>query len=278
MSNLLDPPVSDSNPDKGPSVSRGRGDTAIETTARDSEPPVGVGVQTAGASFDGAMEIAAIYDRLHKLEKGATERNGPWYESGLFSTVLSGIILAAFGFFLTGRLEQAAKERELNIQSAKEMQELLVKISTGSRDDAEAAALSLTTYGRYSIPPLIENLQYGPARALAAERGLGALALTNADDVCGDLKTVLDNRTQRYTAASHAAVIRVLGAVNCTKTSKEVSTALQQYADLIKRADSGPEGLSEYQQFVRDATASNVTQAKQDLRNTFRLLHVDYSF
>jgi hypothetical protein len=74
VSNLLDPPVSDSNPDKGPSVSRGRGDAAIETTARASEPPLGVGVQTTVASFDGAMEIAAIYDRLHKLEKGSDSR------------------------------------------------------------------------------------------------------------------------------------------------------------------------------------------------------------
>jgi hypothetical protein len=222
------------------------------------------------AGFDAALEVAAIYERLRKLENGKKR----WYESGLFSSVLSGVILAAFGFFLTGRLEQAAKERELNIQSAKEMQELLVKVSTGSPDEAEAAALSLTTYGRYSIPPLIENLQYAPSRALAAERGLQALSLTNAIDVCGDLKIVLENRTQLYTAASHTAVIRVLGAANCTSA---IPAALQ-YADLIKRAESNAEGLAEYQQVVRDATPSNVKQAEQDLENTFRLLHVDYAF
>src|SRR5258708_28633630 len=162
----------------------------VDEIANTATPP--------GAAGDGAAaEIASLRQRLDKLEKGGK----PWYDSQLFSTVLSGVILAAFGFFLTGRLEQAAKERELNIQSAKDMQELLVKISTGSRDEAEAAAVSLTTYGRYSIPPLIENLQYGPVRALAAERGLRALALTNAKDVCGELKTVLENRTQLYTAA-----------------------------------------------------------------------------
>jgi len=218
--------------------------------------------------------VAAIYDRLRKLETAAKDTKDRWYNSQLFSSVLSGIILAAFGYFLAGRLEQAAKERELNIQSAKEMQELLVKISTGSRDEAEAAAVSVTTYGRYSVPPLIENLQYGPERALAAERGLQALALTDAKDLCSDLDTVLENRTQRYTAASHAAVIRILGAADCTGALR----ALRQYADLIKRADSGAQGLTEYQQAVRDATASNVTQAKQDLKNTFRLLHEDYTF
>jgi hypothetical protein len=228
---------------------------------------------TGGGPFEAAMEVATIYDRLQKLENRAKEKKDSWFDSQLFSSVLSGIILAAFGFFLTGRLEQAAKERELNVQSAKEMQELLVKISTGSKDEAEAAAVSLTTYGRYSIAPLIENLQYAQ-RAVAAERGLQALALTNAKDLCDDLNTVLENRTQRYTAASHSAVIRVLGAADC----REAKPALLRYADLIKRADAGTTGLAEYQQGVRDATASNVTQAKQDLVNTFKLLNVDYAF
>jgi hypothetical protein len=228
----------------------------------------------ANGVFDAALEVATIYDRLRKLESGAKEKRDHWYDSTLFSTILSGVILAVFGFFLTGRLEQAAKERELSIQSAKEMQELLVKISTGSREEAEAAAVSLTTYGPYSIPPLIENLQYGPERALAAERGLEALVLTNAEEVCRDLETVLKNRTQLYTSASHASVIRILGMADCTKAIP----AVQEYADLIKRADSGGQGLSEYQRAVRDATPSNVTQVKQELKNTFELLHVGYTF
>ncbi len=243
------------------------------STASNAAPDSPGGSGTGGGPFDASLEVATIYERLRKLETSMREKEDHWYDSSLFSSVLSGIILAAFGFFLTGRLEQAAKERELNIQSAKEMQELLVKISVGSKDEAEAAAVSLTTYGRYSIPPLIENLQYAQ-RAVAAEHGLQALALTNAKDLCDDLNTVLSNRTQRYTAAGHSAVIRILGAANCRKAIP----ALRQYADLIKRADAGAAGLAEYQQDVRDATASNVAQAKQDLMNTFRLLHADYVF
>lgn len=235
----------------------------------------GGGSNEPGA-FNSALEIAALYDRLRKLEGDAKDKKDHWYNSQLFSSVLSGVILAIFAYVLTGRLEQAAKERELNIQSAKDMQELLVKISTGTRDEAEAAAVTLSTYGRYSISPLIENLQYGPERALAAERGLGALALTVPDDLCGNLIAVLQNRTQRYTAASHTAVIRVMGAADCRR--KEQTQIMRGYADLIKRADAGAAGLTEYQQAVRDATPINVTQSKQELANTFRLLHVDYAF
>jgi hypothetical protein len=255
-------------------------------TGSSAAPPEGPAKETTSASgssgkpptaFDPMLEISAIYDRLRQLESGAKEeKKEHWYNSPLFSSVLSGVILAIFGFFLTGRLEQAAKEQELNITSAKDMQELLVKISTGSRDEAEAAAVALTTYGRYSIPPLIENLQYGPERALAAEHGLEALMLTVPEDLCSSLGAVLQNRTQRYTAASHTAVIRIMGAANCTgETQIQI---LREYADLMKRADAGGSGLAEYQQVVRDATAINVTQAKQELTNTFRLLHVNYAF
>jgi hypothetical protein len=242
-----------------------------------SNPPGGhpsSGTRGAGSgAFDAAFELAAIYDRLRKLEAGTSTNKDHWYSSGIVSTVLSGIILAVFGFFLTGRLEQATKERELNTQSATEMQGLLVKISTGNGAEAQAAAVSLATYGRYSIPPLIENLLYGPERALAAERGLEALSLTDANDVCSDLATVLENRTQRYTAASHSSVIRILGSADC----RAAIPAMERYADMIKRADTGAQGLIEYQQAVRDATPSNVTQAKDDLKNTFRLLHVEYA-
>ena len=215
-------------------------------------------------------DIASLRSRLEKLE----HESKPWYSSDLFSSVLSGVILAAFGFFLTGRLEQSAKERELGIQSAKEMQELLVKISSGTHDEAEAAALSLTTYGRYAIPPLIENLRYAPDRALAAEHALGALSLTDKKDVCDELGTVLENRTQRYTAASHTAVIRILSSADCG--SQEA--ALRLYAELIAKADSDPDGLTTYQSVVQEATQTNVTQSKDALKQTFRTLHVDYKF
>jgi hypothetical protein len=203
---------------------------------------------------------------------GATTR---WYSSELVSTVLSGVILAAFGYALTGRLEQSAKERELNTTNAKEMQELLVKISTGSVDEADAAAVSLSTFGRYAIPPLIANLQYGPERALAAEHGLVALALTDSADVCDRLATVLDNRSQRYTAQSQTTVIRIIGAVPCG--AKQVPP-LERYADLLKRADADSLGLRVYQDAVRNATQSNVGEARQELTKTFKMLDVTYAF
>ena len=163
----------------------GSPDVPRDSDARPA-PPTG--------SFDASLAMASLYDRLNKLEgRSAAPPKKSWYDSQLFSTVLSGVLLARFGFFLTGRLSQSAKEREINTTNAAQMQNLLVKISTGTAQEAEAAAISLTTFGQYSIPPLIANLQYGPERALAAERGLMALALTESTAVCDNLRKVLDN-------------------------------------------------------------------------------------
>lgn len=230
------------------------------------------------ASVGLAVQIAEMLDRLKALEEKAKkpeQKEGHWYSSELFSSVLSGVILAVFAFFLTGRIEQSFQERQLNSSNAKDMEQVLVSLSKGDRDEAEASAIALSTYGRYAIPPLVDNLQFGAERALAAERGLKAVFLTDAKMLCTSMAEVLKNRTQLYNAASHAAVIRILGAAGCTSTT--AVTALTDYADLIKRADT-PAGLVEYQAAVLDATASNATQAKKDLQQTFKLLHVDYSF
>jgi hypothetical protein len=244
------------------------GDDAPQSAVTGSNP-------VTSQAFNAALEIAAIYERLRKLESPPKKKNH-WYDSPLFSSVLSGIILAAFGFFLTGRLERAAKERELNIQSASGMQELLVKMSAAKGNELEATAVTLTAFGRYAILPLIQNLQSTPERAVAAEHGLDALAITVPDDLCTNLGAVLQNQTQQYTAASHTSVIRIMGVAACG--GEDQVKILRDYADRIKQADAGGPGLVEYQQAVRDATQSNVGQTKQELTNTFRLLHENYSF
>jgi hypothetical protein len=241
----------------------GSPDVSRDSDARPAPPSGG---------FDAGLALASLYDRLNKLEsRSAAPSAAPkkaFYESQLFSTVLSGVLLALFGFFLTGRLSQSAKEREINTTNAAQMQNLLVKISTGTAQEAEAAAISLTTFGQYSIPPLIANLQYGPERALAAERGLMALALTESTPVCDNHRKVLDNRTRRYTAQSHTVVIRIMGAASC----RSAMPTLQRYDSLLARADADTIAFAQYQQMVRDATPSNVTTSREELKSTLELL------
>ncbi len=230
------------------------------------------------ASVGLAVQIADLLDRLKALEEKAKkpeQKEGHWYSSELFSSVLSGVILAVFAFFLTGRIEKSFQERQLNSSNAKDMEQVLESLNKGDRDVAAASAIALSMYGRYAIPPLVDNLQFGPERSLAAERGLKAVVLTDAPILCTSLTEVLKNRTQLYNAASHAAVIRILGAAGCT--SATTVTALKQYADLIKRAET-PAGFDEYGEVVLSATPSNLEQAKKDLQQTFKLLHVDYAF
>jgi hypothetical protein len=224
--------------------------------------------------FDAAAEMASLFDRVRKLEAPDREKKGHWYTSELFSSVMSGVILAAFGFFLTGRLEQSAKERELNTTNATEMQGLLLKVTTGSREEAQAAALSLTAFGQYAIPPLVMELDGSPQSQIAAERGLTSMALTNQADICDILAQVLDNRTQRYSAQSHSSVIRVLGVSNCQKAIP----VLQRYEGFLKRADADSTGFAEYQRSVRDGLRSNVASAQAALDTALTQLRANHAF
>jgi hypothetical protein len=231
--------------------------TTPETNAAPAPPP--------STAFDSGLALAALYDRLNKLESNRPAPKKAWYDAPVLSTVLSGVVLAVFGYFLTGRLSQSATERQLNTTNAAQMQNLLVTISTGTAQQAEAAAISLTTFGRYSIAPLIANLQYGPERAIAAERGLITLALTDSTAVCDNLRSVLDNRTRRYTAQSHTVVIRILGTVGC----RNALPTLARYDSLLAKADADTIAFNQYRQYVRDATMMNVEDSRRELDSTF---------
>jgi len=271
--------MDDQTPKSAPASELPQKDGAVAIFGGDSKKQTGESSDTRGfpAAVDSALVISAIYDRLQKLESSPKTKKDHWYDSQLISTVLSGIILALFGYFLTGQLEQAAKEREISVQSASDMQQVIAKFDTGTDEDSESAALALSAYGRYSIPILIEKLQ-DPAKVSAAEDGLKVLALTTPIDLCSALGSVLQNRTQLYTAASQNEVVDIMGAANCS--GKPEIRALREFADLIERADTDTSGhgMADYKQAVRDATAGNVADAKVKLKNTLQLLHENYAF
>ena len=99
-----------------------------------SAPPVSDALR-----YDAAVEVAALYERLRAVETRTPAAASHWYSSDIMSSVLSGIILAAFGFFLAGRLEQSTKERELSTRNATDMQGPLLKLRTGNSQEAQAA-------------------------------------------------------------------------------------------------------------------------------------------
>ena len=243
-------------------------------------PPSGLDNKDGGGTsrpsvvpFDSALELSSLYDRLRRLETPTKENPSRWYSSEVFKTVLSGVILAAFGFLLTGRLEQSAKERELNTTNATEMQGLLTKVSTAQQQEANAAALALTAFGRYAIPPLVMELDVSTTSRIAAEDALISMGLTNQTDICTILGQVLDNRTQRYTAQSQTSVIRILGVTNC----QTAVPALRTYEKFLKAADADT-ALTEYRRSVRDGTFSNVTTAKSALDTAFARLRANHAF
>jgi hypothetical protein len=173
-----------------------------------------------------------------------------WDIVQIFSGWLTPLTLAFVGFYINSTLQKP----QLELSNAKEIQGLLAKLDDPNvtKNDADAAAITMATFGTYSIGPLISVLQTGgDVRVPAAEKGLRIVGITNPEPACDRLVGVLNNRTQLFTWMTHKSVIRLLGDLNCQSSR----SGLGSYRTLIQQAKT-PDGLVHYQRAVRvDASA-----------------------
>lgn len=131
--------------------------------------------------------------------------------------IISGVVILLLGFAFKDSVDQALQREQLNLSYAEKMQQLLMQLraSDASRESAEAAALTLSTFGAPAVPPLVNALQYEGVTALAAESGLRGLALTAPEAACRTLEKVLSNRTRLFRWETHLRAIRLLGDLDC---------------------------------------------------------------
>lgn len=186
------------------------------------------------------------------------------------SPFVTGVVLAIVGYFLTGAVNVALQQQQMQLSNVKEMKELLEKLGTTdiTAEQAEASAFTLSVFGRYAIAPLIDLvLVGGEVRGPAAEKGLRAVGLREPTAVCDQLAHLLDTRSAWQT---HRVVIRLLGDLRC----QQALPTLQAYAQLVEQAAT-PEGLRRYKNIVQDdpqPTAESIELLKQELDRTSRFL------
>jgi hypothetical protein len=149
-----------------------------------------------------------------------------WDKLSAVSGIISGIAIALLGFYLTGRVENALKERQMQIDSAKDMQQLVADVNTKSDSDASASALTLAAYGKYAIPAFFASLQNGPTQAVAAETGLTAMILTEPEAICRYSGVVIDNRTELYSVQARQTAVVLIGEANCKQEASKAETLL----------------------------------------------------
>jgi hypothetical protein len=175
------------------------------------------------------LESAALEDRLKKLEDEHAESSGKaaWsWILDILKTLLPSIVLAILGFALKDTVDQALREREIQLAAVKEMETLvpdLQKTELG-RPEAQAKAAQLAAYGRYSVPFFVNILEVGNQNAgVGAEDGLRMVARSEPDEVCTALERVITNRTGLYRWQTHMSALEVLGQASCTRACRNVA-------------------------------------------------------
>jgi len=109
-------------------------------------------------------------------------------------TLVQTIVIAVFGYMLTGRLDQAIKERQMSVQerqatvqNLEKMVDLLTKVNDENTDHlarAQATA-QLSMYGSDAVFPMfVMAASRSPRPPTEAINGLRLLAVQRRDEVC----------------------------------------------------------------------------------------------
>jgi len=187
-----------------------------------------------------ALLIGSIDARLETLEneiknlKPHSKDN--WDKFEKLSPIIWSAIALFISIFVTGRLENTFKERQLQLENVKDMQELIQKLGPSTPNDAPSYTLSLAAHGRYAVVPLIQALQDGRSEHHPAIMdGLRAAGAVDHDFVCARLVEIIDNRTRLYQAEVHVAAAQLLGDLNCQGAAR----ALHKYILRLQQANPG---------------------------------------
>jgi hypothetical protein len=205
-----------------------------------------------------------------------TESKGPkdnWEKLQALSPLITGVVLAVVGYFLTGSVNQAFQKSQLQFSYVKEMQELLAKLGESKTlEEAKTTAVALAAFGPYAIPPLLNEIQSGEMnRPAAGEYGLRAVALADPVKACPALGRVLENRTAAYNWLTHRAAVRILGSANC----QSARPVIERYKARLQSASSSQESFAAFQESVADepaVTKETVDLLKSEVEKTLKLL------
>ena len=142
---------------------------------------------------------------LKPITRAKTEdkpsRLAPFWQ--VVSSLLPSIILATFGFFLTGRVEQVLKERQVTVESVKAMAEVLHTLSNPKLKEAELKGPMsyLSMYGVDAIGPIIALTLSAELPVAVAKEGLTLIAIRNIVEVCAALENAVALRDQFSSSA-----------------------------------------------------------------------------
>jgi hypothetical protein len=181
-----------------------------------------------GEEIEPQVKIPAV-DFNHRLKNiedklAATKKASPldWLLD-VIKVLLPGIVLAVVGYFLNDTVRNALQEKQLQLDAIKEMRTLTTELQQPNitRDQAQAKAAELASFGEYAVPFFINVGEIGNEYGIAgAKQGLRMVARSKPKPVCEALTSVIRNRTGLYQWQSHLSAVEVIGAIPCPNSLK----------------------------------------------------------
>ncbi len=150
--------------------------------------------------------------------------------------LLAGIVLLVLGYWVKDSVDLAIKQRQLDLSYTKEM---LAVLQTLTQEDdlgkLNNAAVVLASFGEPALPALLMELRRTDLHAVAATRGLEAMAVRDPQLLCRVLPPLLLKRNQHYDIAAHRTLVGLVGDNGCRKALPQ----LRRYRDFVNAAVAG---------------------------------------
>lgn len=247
-----------------------------------SDPPM---KHNRRSSFRGVLSGEKVWNpktagpvRTHprrlRARGGHQQRKDVWDKFQVLSPLISGILIAFVGYLLTGAVNTAFQNSQLQLGYVKEMQDLMAKLGdpAANFEQTKTTATALAAFGSQAIPPLLNAVESGEVnRAAGGEYGLRVVALADPSGACSRLGRVLENKTAAYNWFTHRAAIRILGAANC----QSALPILQRYDSRLTTAMASPDDFKTFQATLGEnptVTKETVDQLKTDVEKSIKLL------
>jgi hypothetical protein len=150
--------------------------------------------------------------------------------------LIASIVVLVLGFWIKDSVDLAIKQRQLDLSYTKEMLGLLQKLTEEQDlDKLNNSAVVLASFGEPALPALLMELRGTDLHALAAKRGLEAMAVREPQTLCRVLPPLLLKRNQHYDIGAHRTLVTLIGDNGCGKALPQ----LRRYRDLVNAAVAG---------------------------------------
>jgi hypothetical protein len=162
-----------------------------------------------------------------------------WDIISTLSPFVTAIVIFVATFVLKDSVDQALSKEQLHLSSVKDMEEqvLALRKTSVTKDEAEAAAMTLAAFGHYAIPSLTSVLERADdVQSPAAEEALRAIGETEPADVCRAMIYILQDPSGSYLFQVHEAALRLIAASRCTE-ARPVVAAYKSDLDKNTSAD-----------------------------------------